>query len=121
MEDPKVTIGGRTFTVPEFTIKQQRKITPALMTVAAYGGAIEDENKFGKMIDTIYLCLTEAGNEITKDEFENLKMKALPLATEVLPVLLRQAGLTQDKPAAAGPGGSAEPKTPLPGETTSTT
>ena len=34
MDDPKVTIGGRDFTVPEFSIKSQRKVTPALMRVA---------------------------------------------------------------------------------------
>lgn len=28
---PTITLGGRTFSVPEFSIKAQRKVTPALV------------------------------------------------------------------------------------------
>lgn len=130
MNDPIVTIGGRAFLVPEFSIWAQRKVSPALLNVASHGAAIADPVKFGELLDTVYLALTtetkdgspdgEKVNAITKDEFERLKMKALSLATEVLPTLLRQAGLTQSEAVPAA-GGAAAPDSPLPGATTSTT
>lgn len=124
MNDPKVTIGGREFSVSEFSVKAQRKVTPALMDVAKYAGNIGDADKFGLLLDTIFLCLTiEDPTVITRDEFEALKVKPLQLATEVLPVLLTQAGLQEQKPGQLlnGKGGPAAPDTPLPGENTSTT
>jgi hypothetical protein len=130
MEDPKVTIGGREFTVPEFPFWAQRKVSPALLKASANARNLEDEEKFGQLLDAVYFSLTistvdgkPAGakiNDISKEDFECLKIKALHLATEVLPILLRQAGLIQEK-AGTGGGGAVQPDTPLPGKTTSTT
>ncbi len=133
MEDPTVTIGGRTFTVPEFPFWAQRKVSPSLLKASSNARDLEDEGKFGQLLDAIYSALTintvdgKPGgakvNDISKEDFECLKIKSMHLATEVLPILLRQAGLIQEKTGAptTGNGGSAAPDSPLPGETTSTT
>lgn len=130
MNDPVVEIGGCKFVVPEYSIKSQRQITPALVRVAATVGDLANEKNFGELIDTIFLALTiEGANKITKDEFEALKMKPLQLAGDVLPVILVQAGLKKsDQFSTILPGGGkpqggagANPETPLSGETISTT
>lgn len=131
MDDPKVTIGGRDFSVPEFSGWAQRTVTPALMKVAG-NVDISDEETFGRLLDTVFKCLTiqtvdgrkdgKPVNAITVDEFEALHIRPVEIAMKVLPVLFKQAGLTPNKDAAALPGGVAPmPGTPLPGETISTT
>lgn len=128
MTDQTITLGDRTFTVPQFSIRQQRKISPTLMALSGKAQQIGDPEVFAELIDTIFMCLTIDGpdkkpiNNITKDEFEDLPMGALAMATEVLPMMLRQAGLVKvDATPAPGGAGAAVPQTPLTGETTSTT
>ncbi len=126
MTDDTVTLGGRTFAVPQFSIRQQRTVSPALMSLSGKAQQIGDPAIFAELIDTIYMCLTVPGNDkkpindISKDEFEELPMGALEMATEVLPMLLRQAGLIKVN-AVPGGAGDAAPQTPLSGATTSTT
>lgn len=132
MDEPKVMIGDREFSVPEFPFWAQRKVSPMLMRASRAANDLEDDKRFGELLDAIYTSLTintkngkpdgEKINDISKEDFECLRIKSLHLALEVLPLLLRQAGLTQDKSSAAnGSGGAAPPETPLPGATTSTT
>lgn len=131
MDDPRVTIGGHSFVVPEFCIASQRKVTPALLRIQGYALDLDDDKKFGDFIDTIFMALTiEKGadgkpiNDVSKEKFEGLKMKAMVLAQEVLPLLLRQAGLLKEPAPGDTPangGGAALPDSPLPGASTSTT
>lgn len=121
MNDPTVTIGGRQFAIPEFTVKQQRKVTPALMKMSTILGDLANEEAFGQMLDTLFLCITIGREDaISRDEFEGLPIRPFEMANSVFPVLLQQAGLIK---AAGGTGGAgdAAPDTPLSGETTLTT
>ncbi len=131
MDDPKVTIGGRDFSVPEFSGWAQRKVTPLLMKATGYLD-IADEETFGRLLDTVFTCLTiqtvdgrkdgRKVNDISQDDFEALRIKPYSIATEVLPVLLKQAGLASEKAVDAAIGrATATPDTPLPGASTSTT
>lgn len=124
----KVTIGGRDFSVPEFSIRQQRIVTPLLMSAAGVTGDLSNAEEFGRVLDCVYDCLTvkdRAGNpinDISKDDFEDLRCGPLHIATVVLPALMTQAGLKQPgDPSTEGGAGQAAPDTPLPGGTTSTT
>lgn len=125
MEDPKVKIGDREFVVPEYSLRQQRVISPMLKEVSEVAGEV---GGFPKMIDAIYECLTVKGkdgtpiNDISKDDFDDLKCGYPHVLAEVLPVLMKQAGFNLDGPAdSKGGAGDAAPRTPLSGETTSTT
>jgi hypothetical protein len=128
-EDAKVTLGGRDFAVPQFSIWAQRKVTPMLLGMVGKLDKLEDPENFGKLVDVVYDVLTiqtvdgkksgQKVNDISKDDFEDLSIRAMDLAKDVIPVLLVQAGLANKKE--GGGAGAAVPETPLAGETTSTT
>lgn len=129
-DDVKITLGGRDFAVPQFSIWAQRRVTPLLLGMVGKLDKLEDPKNFGELVDVVYEVLTtqtvdgkksgQKVNDISKDEFEELNILAMDLATGVIPVLLTQAGLARKKDVPGGVG-AAVPDTPLPGETTSTT
>lgn len=129
MDDPVVKIGDFEFKVPEFSGWAQRVVSPALTKASSLD--MSDAKAYGTFLDTLYAALTiqtvdgkkdgAKVNEITKDDFENLRFKSIHLAKEVLPTLLRQAGLIADKDSPESKGGAAPmPGTPLNGASTST-
>lgn len=130
-EIPTIKIGDREFAVPEFSGWAQRVVSPMLMKASKLAPSIEEEESFGKVLDAVYTALTiqtidgkktgKKVNDISKEDFEELRFKSLQMAQEILPTLLRQAGLIRKEDGKSnGKGGPAAPDSPLPGETTST-
>ncbi len=110
-DDPTVEIGGRTFSVPEFSGWANRKVSPALMQAAKLANELADGDNYSKLLDTVYMCLTVQTkdgkkdgpkvNDISAEEFDNLRINSLHIAEKVLPLLLTQAGLKRSE--VAGP------------------
>lgn len=96
----KRTLGGREFAIPEFPIKQQRKITPILVRLSRLSIGELDEDSYGELVDSLSEILVELGL-ITADEFEMLPAKLLEFPP-LIEAMLIQCGLTVGKPGASG-------------------
>jgi len=123
---PRVTLGGKTWKVPELGIRQLRLVrrpiidlTDALVETAdeTTGERVMKltETQFGQMCDVVYHGLTRAHPALSRDEFEAMAATDGEIFLAFL-VVRRQSGIyvvrPADTPGARAPGEAAAEMSP---------
>ena len=109
MDHPKVTIGGREYAVPEFSVKEQRKIIPLMMRAGQVDWTNMAADDFDVVYDIAYTAIFErtrkvegfAPPQMPREDFDELPVR-LDEIMKLIPVIGQQAGMSVAKAAKPG-------------------
>ena len=110
---PKITLGKREFLVPEFTIREQRKLVPLMMRAAAVNPLTAGEAELTVLFDILKVVTARKGASngavpLTDEQFEELPVKVLTEVAPAMKVIAQQMGL-EAVPAGEGQAGASPP------------
>lgn len=112
-EDPKVTIGGREFPVPELAIDQLETVFPAMGTLArifndpANALASFDSATFKLLLDTVFVGIMAGSPGFTMADFRKLKAKPMELVAAMHTIALQSGMATRKSEGATNGAGEA--------------
>lgn len=92
---PSISLGGREFKITPFVIRQARVADPLIFKILSYTkGSLQDLiiNAFDEMVSLIYVAITGALPDFTKEELENLPVTHNEMMT-AFSTIIDQSGL----------------------------
>ena len=100
-ENPKITLGRRTFSVPEFAIKQSKRIIPRLQACGEFDFSRLTEENFDKLISIVHLAISRPGclpndEMLTLDELEDMPI-TIDQMTAAISLIAKRAGMGASK------------------------
>lgn len=110
-KDPTITVGGRTFSIPQLAIRQSRVIIPAVGELAKDSDLIKGsklllQRHIDLMLVIIHAGIKRASPNVSMDELLDLPISQAQLS-EAVTIVAKQAGMTMN--AAPAEGAAAEP------------
>jgi hypothetical protein len=87
MNEPTITIAGKSWRVPLLGPRQNRVVVPALMALGAGPHA-----QYDLLLDIVFAALTRARPHLARDAFEDWPIATSELV-DALPVIAKQTGL----------------------------
>lgn len=102
---PRITLGGKSWPVPLLAFRQNKHITPLVMSLNGMAPDTYSELEYDKIFRICYIALTRASPDLTFEQFEDLPVSVFETIA-AFQVIIVQAGLSAGKPML--------PVTPLP-------
>ena len=93
---PRVTLGGRKWPIPLLAFRQNKHITPLVMSLNGISPSDYTDAEYDKIFNICYVALTRAHPDLTIEDFEDLPISVFETIA-AFQVIIVQAGLSAGK------------------------
>lgn len=97
MSEPKtVTLDGRSWNIPELSVRQIIKIVPSINIIRRLAGGNITEAELSALYGVAFIALTKGYPELTREQFDDMHITIQEIAA-AMPTIADQAGLEWKK------------------------